>query len=96
MNMFDMINRQGMNPEMGEMQDEGGMSPNNLSGLLKFLKGWGIQGNPMPERKMNIPRMEDEIYPYEGEGARGWEGGSSGTNSYNEQLPNPGDFSEGY
>ena len=50
----------------------------------------------MPDRKMNIPRIEDDMYQYEGEGARGWEGGSSGTNSYNEQLPNPSDFSEGY
>jgi hypothetical protein len=97
MNMFDKLPKQQMNPEAGmsqgfDMEEE---MPNNLTGLLRFLKGLGIKGPQMPERQMNIPRMEDEIYNYEGEGTRGWEGGSSGTNFYNEQLPNPSDF-EGY
>ena len=70
-----------------------GHNRNFLTGLLKFLKGgmfnkFGDRGFGGPERKMNVPQIENDMYEEQG----GWQGGSSGTNVYDERIPNPSDY----
>ena len=92
-----------INPETGELLEtdfESGMDAKfggmggmlgggKMTGLLKFL--FGKQSGNMGNQPVNVPNVENNLNDYENEG---WYGGSSGTNSYGSQLPNPRDYSD--
>ena len=72
---------------------KGGMFQGGDWGNASQMGGmFGKLGSQMPERKINVPQVENDMY---GGDEGGWYGGSSGSSIYDERIPNPDDYSGG-